>query len=98
MTIITGISIAEQYEKNCKTYGVRLIAIPSHYENPIKYYSELWRNLKAENYDIIHNHRNSSMMAIELTIAKLASIKIRIAHNHNSRCQNKKIDKLLNVC
>lgn len=36
------------------------------------------------------------MMAIELTIAKLAGVKIRIAHSHNSTCPNMKVHKALN--
>ena len=96
LTIIAGRPIANQYEKICKEYGVRIIPLPSRHDETKQHYVELWRVLKREGFDIIHDHGNSSMMAIELTIAKLVGIKCRIAHSHNSTCPNLKIHKLLN--
>lgn len=96
LTIIAGMPIAIQYEKECKQYGIHLIPLFSRHGNPRKHYSDLWKVLKAGQYDIIHDHGNSSMMAVELTIARLAGIRNRIAHCHNSTCPNMKIHKLLN--
>ena len=36
------------------------------------------------------------MMAVELTIAKLAGVRNRIAHSHNSTCPNMSVHRLLN--
>lgn len=96
LTILAGQPISEKYEKECREYGVHLAVLPSRYENPRNHYIALWQALKKRHYDIIHDHGNSSMMAIELTIAKMAGVKNRIAHSHNSTCPNMKVHKLLN--
>lgn len=96
LTIIAGKPIADKYKNECKEYGIHLIALPSRHEETIRHYIALWKALKTVHYDIVHDHGNSSMMAIELTIAKLAGIKNRIAHSHNSVCQSIKVHQLLN--
>ena len=96
LTILAGEPISDKYEKECKEYGIHLIALPSRHGKPAKHYWTLWKALKVGKYHIFHDHGNSSMMAIELTIAKLAGIKIRIAHCHNSTCPNMRIHRLLN--
>ncbi len=96
LTILAGKPIAEQYRKACGEYGINLIPLPSRRQTPGKHYLALWKALKAGGYHVIHDHGNSSMMAIELTIARLAGIKIRIAHSHNSTCPNWRIHKILN--
>lgn len=96
LTIIAGQPIAEENRKECAENDIHLIEVPSRHQRPMKHYLGLWKAFRKDQYDIIHVHGSSSMMAIELTIAKWAGIKIRIAHSHNSRCPNKKIHKLLN--
>lgn len=96
LTIIAGKPIADKYINECKKYGIRMIMLPSRHEESKRHYIALWETLKAGHYDIVHDHGNSSMMAIELTIAKLAGVKNRIAHSHNSTCPNMKVHKLLN--
>lgn len=82
LTILAGRPISGKYAKGCKEYGIHLIALPSRHGESFKHYTALWRKLKAGHYDIVHVHGSSSMMAIELTLAKLAGIKNRIAHSH----------------
>src|SRR5699024_10900602 len=84
LTIIAGTPIAVQYEKECKENGIRLISLPSRHQESKAHYIGLWKALKAGQYDIIHDHGNSSLMAVELTIARLAGVRNRIAHSHNS--------------
>ena len=96
LTVLAGRPIADKYIKECERAGIHLIALPSRHGEPLKHYYALWKALKTQKYDIIHDHGSSSMMAIELTIAKMAGIKIRIAHSHNSTCPNLKIHRLLN--
>lgn len=96
LTILAGQPIADKYEKECKEYGIHLVALPSRRNDSWKHYITLWKMFRTEKYDIVHDHGNSSMMAVELTIAKLAGIKIRIAHSHNSICSNMKIHRILN--
>lgn len=97
LTILAGQPISEKYEKECLENDIHLVALPSRHGNPKGHYIALWKALRAGHYDIIHDHGSSSMMAIELTIAKLAGVKNRIAHSHNSTCPNMKVHKLLNL-
>lgn len=96
LTVIAGVPIAEKYINDAKENNIKIVALPSRHTNPQKHYMALYKTLKAGKYDIIHDHGNSSMMAIELTIARFAGIKIRIAHSHNSICPNIKVHKILN--
>ena len=96
LTVIAGQPIAEENKVECVKNGIHLIELPSRHKEPAKHYIGLWKALKQNHYDIVHIHGSSSMMAIELTIAKLAGEKIRIAHSHNSMCSNMKIHKILN--
>lgn len=45
-------------------------------------------------YDAIHVHANSATAVIELQAAMWAGIKIRIIHNHNSRCRHNILSRL----
>lgn len=96
LTVIAGQPIAEENRLDCKQNGIGLIELPSRHQESAKHYMKLWKELKHSHYDIIHVHGSSSLMAIELTIAKLAGIKCRIAHSHNSTCPNMKVHRLLN--
>lgn len=96
LTVIAGEPIAEENRKKCKQYGIKLIELPSRHQSSVKHYMRLWKEFKKDHYDIIHVHGNSSLMAIELTIAKIAGCKITIAHSHNSYCPNMLIHKILN--
>lgn len=96
LTVIAGQPIAEENRKECIENGIHLIELPSRHQESVKHYVGLWKVLKKNHYDIVHVHGSSSMMAIELTIAKLAGEKIRIAHSHNTRCLNMKVHRILN--
>lgn len=96
LTIIAGTPIAEQYVTEAEQSGVKIISLPSRHKALFKHYLALYKALKAGRYDIVHDHGNSSMIAIELTLAKWAGVKIRIAHSHNSVCSNMMLHKILN--
>ena len=96
LTIIVGEPISEENRTVCAQYGIKLIVLPNRHQESIKHYIQLWKTLKKHKYDIVHVHGSSSMMAMELTIAFLAGVRIRIAHSHNSYCNNIKLQKVLN--
>ena len=96
LTVIAGRPIAEENRKECAENGIHLIELPSRHQESAKHYIGLWKALKENHYDIVHVHGSSSMMAIELTIAKFAGEKIRIVHSHNSMCPNMKVHRILN--
>ena len=55
----------------------------------------LRRYIAKEKIDIVHVHGSSAIMSVELLAAKLAGCKVRIAHSHNTTCENKKVDQML---
>lgn len=82
--------ISELKSINCK-----VIEIPYRRNDVKRYIKELYVYLKNNKYDIVHVHGSSSIMSIELFVAWLTGCKIRIAHSHNTKCENQKADKLL---
>ena len=64
-------------------------------KKPFKYAIQLYKILKNEKYDAVHVHGSSSMMAMELLVAKLVGIKIRIVHSHNTKSEHEKLNRLL---
>lgn len=83
--------VVETFEK----LGCRVIHFPDRYKKLIKYCFELYKVIKKEKYNVVHVHGSSSLLAIELFVAKIAGVKTRIAHSRNTQCQYKIIDKLL---
>lgn len=49
----------------------------------------------SKEYDIVHIHSNSATATIELLVAKLAGVSIRIVHNHSSSCTHKLVSSML---
>lgn len=96
LTVIAGSPISDQNRMDCNEHGIEFIELPSRHQKPCSHYYQTWKVLKKNKYDIVHIHGSSSMMAIELTIAKLAGIKKRIAHSHNSECPNMRVHRILN--
>lgn len=95
LTILAGQPIADKYEKECRTEGIHLIPLPSRHGSPQNHYIALWKALKIGHYDIVHDHGNSSMMAIELTMARFVGVKNRIAHCHTKGNKEKWNYKIL---
>jgi glycosyltransferase involved in cell wall biosynthesis len=75
--------------------GCKVISIPNRKENIINYFFKLCRYIAKEKIDIVHVHGSSAIMSVELLAAKIAGCKVRIAHSHNTTCENKKADRLL---
>lgn len=97
LTILTGKPIAESYKCGCEVFDIKLIALPSRRQNKLRHYYGLLRELRKGKFDIVHIHGSSSMMAIELFIAKIAGIKVRIAHSHSCCCSHMKLQNILNL-
>ena len=95
ITIIAGRPIAIQYLEECKLAGIKVIELPSRHKESLKHYFYLYNALKKGEFDIVHVHGNSSIMSVELTLAKFAGVKKRIAHSHNSTCPNVTIHNFL---
>ena len=96
LTILAGKPIADVYRCDCEKREIQLIELPSRHQKTLSHYFSLWRELRKRKIDIVHVHGSSSMMAIELLIAKLAGIKLRVAHSHSCHCSNIKLQNILN--
>lgn len=69
--------------------------MPSRKRKTAAYFVELYKLIKNEKYDIVHVHGSSGIMALDLLAAKIAGCRVRIAHSHNTLCENQKADKVL---
>lgn len=95
ISIIAGKPVTDSYLNIAKESNVDVIELPNKRDNLFKYYLCLFKELKQGKYDIVHVHGNSALMSLELMVAKMAGIKCRIAHSHNSTCSNLKLHKIL---
>lgn len=86
----TADMLARAQRMNCQ-----VVQIGNRKTKPWQYYRKLQRYLKTERFDIVHVHGSSAIMSIELSAAKRAHCRVRIAHSHNTTCDNMRLHKLL---
>lgn len=94
-TIIAGAPISEIYRNQCNEEKVEVKELPSKDKSSLGYYISLFKFFQNGKYDIVHIHGNSATITVEMLLAKIAGIKVRIAHCHNSTCDHVYIHKLL---
>lgn len=82
---------ASEFSKNNSKY----IQLASRKKNIFKYIFDLYTTMRKGQYDIVHVHGSSHLITLELFIAKVAGIKVRIAHSHNTKCDHELLHKLL---
>lgn len=80
---------------NKEKYHFTIIRLSKRKKNPVQYYTALYSGLKKYKISIAHIHGNSAMITPELLICKIAGVKNRIVHCHNTTCDHKVIHKLL---
>mgnify|MGYP000040132558 CR=1 FL=1 len=78
-----------------KQSGCHIVNLPSRRENVIKYFCELTNFIRKNKIDIIHAHGNSGTLAIEMIAGWLGGCNKRIAHSHNTKCDQVKADNIL---
>lgn len=83
----------ESYRRILKGLDAGLYVIPRKISNPLRYVKDLAK--VARGYDVVHVHGNSATMVLEMLAAKLAGVRLRIAHSHNTSCSMKGIDKCM---
>lgn len=93
--ILAGSPINLNYKHTCETLGILIKELPSRKASSKMYYNALFKELKYNSYDIAHIHGNSATITIELFLAWINGIKVRIAHSHNSTCNHMKVHKAL---
>lgn len=60
---------------------------PSHWE--------IYSYLKKVKADIVHVHGSSALIAVELLIAMLAGVPVRVSHSHNTICSHPLLHQVL---
>lgn len=86
---------SEDMIRDYENIGCTVFVFPDRKKKTIKYFISLVNKLKCIKPDIVHVHGSSAIMCIELLAAKIAGVKIRIAHSRNTKADNAKIDKVL---
>ncbi|MCD7903564.1 MAG: glycosyltransferase [Oscillospiraceae bacterium] len=95
ITIIAGNPIHETYKDVCSKNGITIVELPEKVDDTKRYYKKLFQTLHNGKFDIVHVHGNSATISVELLLAKMAGCHNRIAHSHNSTCDNLRVHKLL---
>lgn len=95
VSVLASNNVDEEIKKKLIRNRINLKIIKNRKSNPIKYFYCLKRYLSNENFDIVHVNGNSTTMSIELFAAKMARIKGRIAHSHNTTTAHPLINKML---
>lgn len=95
MDILTINSVDEELKKSMEEHGDSNFVIPYRNQNPIKYFLKLISIIKKGNYQIVHAHGGSCTLAVEMLAARVAGVKIRIAHSHNTASDYSTINNFL---
>ncbi len=95
ITVIVGGEVARAHQEACDDIGISIIKLPNRKKSPLSFFKALKKTFKEEHFDIVHVHGVQSAIAVELFIAKLSGIKVRIAHSHNTTCRNIRLHKLM---
>ena len=95
ITVFVGSPIDKNMKASCEAAGAKVVELPNRDTDMKGFYRALNKGLGKQKFDIIHVHGNSAIMAIELMLAKLHGIKVRIAHSHNTTSSHMKAHKLM---
>ncbi len=87
-------SVSGGYREELENTGAQIYRLPRR-EQPFLYQQGLLRLMKENQYDIVHIHGNSAMMALETWTAQRAKIPVRIVHSHNTSCTHMRLHRLL---
>lgn len=89
------IKVHPRIQKRMEDLGCKMINLPNRRTEPIKYFVELSRIIRKYKIKVVHAHGNSGTLAIEMLAAWLGGAKKRIAHSHNTKCDQVKLDRIL---
>lgn len=95
ITIISGAPVSPIYKAKCDELDILIVELPVRKKQKLMYYIQLNKTLQKGKFDICHVHGNSATSSIELFLAAVNGVKVRIMHCHTSKCQHEIIHKLL---
>lgn len=93
--VVSTIMSESKIEKKIEELGCEIVQLPSRRKSPIVYFFSLAHFIRKNNIEVIHAHGNSATLSIELLAGFLGGCKRRIAHSHNTRCDQVRADKML---
>ena len=93
--IAATIKVEPKIKEEMKKVGLKIVVFPSRRENPIQYFFEMAGFLRKNQIDIIHAHGNSGTLVIEMLAGWIGGCQERIAHSHNTKCDQVRADKIL---
>ena len=89
------IDVKDSIRDQIEAMGCKIIDLPNRRSNTMKYLLQLSKFVRKKKIDVVHAHGNSGTLAIEMVASWLGGCKKRIAHSHNTKCDQVKADKLL---
>lgn len=93
--VVSTIKSETLIKKNISNLGCHIVELPSRRTETQKYLLALIRYIRSNQIEVIHAHGNSATLAIEMLAGWLGGCKKRIAHSHNTQCEQMQADKLL---
>lgn len=92
--VATG-KVEQNIRKQIEELGCLIVQLPNRRNETKAYALALAKYIRREKIQVIHAHGNSGTLAIEMVAGWLGGCKKRIAHSHNTKCEQIKADKLL---
>lgn len=93
--IASTINCESAIRKKIEVLNCKVVDFPSRRTETIKYFFSLVSFARKNKIDVLHAHGNSGTLAIEMLAGWLGGCKKRIAHSHNTRCDQVKADRIL---
>ena len=93
--VAATIDIKPNIKKQIEECGCTVVEFPNRKVDTVKYFTFLTKFIRKNHIDVVHAHGNSATLAIEMVAACLGGCKKRLAHSHNTKCDQVKADKLL---
>ncbi len=89
------IRVDDGIRRKFEELGCRMVSLPNRKKNTLRYFFRLAGYIRRERIEVVHANGNSATLAIEMLTAMLGGCRKRIAHSHNTRCDQVRADKML---
>lgn len=93
--IVSTITEEPQIVEELNKLGCKIVRLPNRKRETIRYFISLVNYIRKNRIMVIHAHGNSATLSIEMLAGYIGGCKKRIAHSHNTKCEQIKADKLL---
>lgn len=93
--VVGTIEVKPKIKKTLSDLGCNIVELPSRRKHVFSYFIKLIRLISKEKVNVMHAHGNSGTLAIEMLAGWIAGCKKRIAHSHNTRCEQVVADRIL---